>query len=97
MRATISPMSTDIEHDAANAQGVHGRFRRPMPDCFGRVELIQFDALTVGRAQHRQGGADVIEADELAYQRPFYCGFAFERESKFDEESFHGFEVLDDD
>jgi hypothetical protein len=38
------------EHDAADAQRVYRRFHGPKPDRVRRVELVQLNALPIGRA-----------------------------------------------
>ena len=61
------------------------------------MELVQLDALPVRRPQHREGGPDIREPDQLPDRRPFDGLLALEREAQFDEERLDGFEIVDND
>src|SRR5437764_11693549 len=87
----------DGEHDATHAQRVHRRIYRSEPDRFGRVELVQLNALSIGSPHHREGGPDILEPDQLPDQGPFDSRFALELEAQFDEERLGGLEIVDND
>jgi hypothetical protein len=54
--------------------------------AFGRVELVQLNALTIGSPHHREGGPDILQPDQAPDRRPFDCRLALQPEAQFDEE-----------
>src|SRR5262249_44854891 len=58
---------------------------------------VELNALSIGSSHHREGGADILEPDQVADLRSFDCRLALEREAKLDEERLHGFEIVDND
>jgi hypothetical protein len=88
----------DGEHDAAETQCVDRGVAWAEADGLGGVELVEFDAaVSVGWAEHGDGGADMLEADECADVGALDGDLALECESEFDEEGFDGFDVVDDE
>ena len=57
------------------------------------MELVELNALPIGRPQHREGGPDLLEPDQLPDQRPFDGLLALEREAQLDEERLDDLEV----
>jgi hypothetical protein len=51
------------------------------------VELVQLNALPIGSSHHREGGPDILEANQVPDRRPFDCRLALELEAQFDEEA----------
>src|SRR5687768_11322000 len=63
----------DGEHDAADPECVHRNFFGPGSDRLRRVELVQFDpSVAIRSAQQREGGTDVLKADETTYRGALY-------------------------
>ena len=94
--AAISVPSITLT-ESREAQRVDRCVRGSAADRVGRVKFIQLDALAVGRAQHRQRRADILESDQLADVGSFDRRLALELEAKFDEERLHCFEIVDHD
>jgi hypothetical protein len=61
------------------------------------VELVQLNALPIGRPHHRDLGPDIFEPDQVPDRRPFDGLLALELEAQFDEERLNGFEIVDND
>ena len=54
-------------------------------------------SLPIGSPHHREGGPDILEADQSADQRPFDGCLAFERKPQFDEERLDGLKIVNND
>ena len=61
------------------------------------MELVQFNALSIGSPHHCEGGPDIVEPDQFADQRPFDCRLALQLQAQFDEERLGGLEIVDND
>src|SRR3954464_7702504 len=90
------------EHDAAYSQCVNRRVHRgvrgPGSDRLRRVELVQLDPpVAVRGAQEREGGTDVLKADETVDHGAPDGRLALQLQSEIEKEGLHGLKVVDDD
>src|SRR5207247_3750083 len=86
------------EHEAADPEFVHRSVLGPSSDRFRRVELVQLDPSVAVRCAHqREGGTDVLKANETIYGGALDGRLALQLESEFEKEGLRGFKVVDDD
>src|SRR3954465_4383769 len=89
---------TALEHDPADAERVHRRIFWLGPDGRRSVELVQLNPPVAVRGPHRgDGGSNAVESDEGVDRLALDDRLAFELQTKFGEEGFGSFEVVDDE